>query len=155
MGQNYYDLRDSKLGGEMTVELAYPMYSDKAAGTILSQEPAAGTAADKKSVIKVVISLGQKDETLKVPDVSGWQEEHAKLYLEALGFRVETVKLQASNYEKGLVDSTDPAIGTEKRVGDVITLRVSNVEHVENEPITSDIPAIDENEDNDTASTQE
>ena len=148
VGQNYYDLRDEKLNGDMTVELAHYIYSEKEAGTILSQEPKAGTVADKESVIKVVISLGQKDEKLKVPDVSGWKEEHAKLYLEALGFRVETVKLQASDYDKGLVDSTDPAIDTEKRVGDVITLRVSNVEQKEEEPVISDEPAMDENADN-------
>ncbi len=135
--KNYYDLRSAELGGDMTVELAYMMYSDKAEGTVLSQEPAAGSVANKKSVIKVVISVGQKDETLKVPDVSGWKAEHAELYLTALGFRVETVKIQVSTFEKGLVDSTDPAIGSSKLVGDVITLRVSDVEQTD-DPESSD-----------------
>ncbi len=128
VGQNYYTIRDSKLGGDLKIKLASMQYSSKAAGTILSQTPKEGTAVDKGTEISVVISVGQKDETLVVPDVAGWQEEHAKLYLEALGFQVKTVKLQESEYEKGLVDSTDPAIGAKKRVGDTITLRVSNVE---------------------------
>lgn len=127
VGLNYYDIRDTKLAGDMKVEIAYETFSNKAAGTILSQTPEAGTPASKETTIQVVISNGSKNEKLKVPDVSGWKEKHAKLYLEALGFRVETVKLQASSYEKGLVDSTDPAVGTEKRIGDTITLRVSNV----------------------------
>lgn len=127
VGLNYYDIRDTKLAGDMTVQIAYETFSNKAAGTILSQTPEAGTPATKETTIQVVISNGAKSEKLKVPDVSGWKEAHAKLYLEALGFRVETVKLQASSYEKGLVDSTDPAVGTEKRIGDTITLRISNV----------------------------
>ncbi len=126
--KNYYDIRDTMLNGDMTVKLAYAVYSEKPAGTILSQTPEAGKTAARESEIQVIISNGRKNEKVTVPDVSGWKEEHAKQYLEALGFRVEIVKLQASTYEKGLVDGTDPAIGTEKREGDIITLRVSNVE---------------------------
>ncbi len=130
VGKNYYDIRDSKLNGKMTVKLVDAVFSDKPAGTILSQSPEAGKTAPKETEIEVVISSGRKNEKLTVPDVSGWKEEHATLYLEALGFRVEKVLLQASAYEKGLVEGTDPAIGTEKRLGDTITLRVSNVEPV-------------------------
>ena len=126
--KNYYDIRDTKLNGDMTVKLAYAVYSEKPAGTILSQSPEAGKAVARESEIQVIISNGKKNEKVKVPDVAGWKEEQAKLYLEALGFRVEVVLLQQSNYEKGLVDGTDPAIGTEKREGDTITLRVSNME---------------------------
>lgn len=138
VGKNYYDVRDSKLNGNMTLKLVDAVFSDKPAGTILSQSPEAGKTAKKETEIEVVISSGRKNEKLTVPDVSGWKEAHAKLYLEALGFRVETVLLQASAYEKGLVDSTDPAIGTEKRLGDVITLRVSNVEPVDDSTTDTD-----------------
>jgi len=137
-GQNYYSLRDKTLNGDLKVTLDYVMYSDKVAGTILSQTPAGGTIVDKGAEIKVVISNGRKDEKLVVPDVSGWKEEHARLYLEALGFRVnpKSDMLQASNYEKGLVEGTNPPIGRELMVGDEIILRVSNVEKTE--PSTTD-----------------
>ena len=111
----------------MTITLQYMQYSKKAAGTIISQQPEAGTSAPKGTAITVIVSCGENDE-VAVPDVAGWKQEHAKLYLEALGFRVETAMLQASQYDKGLVDSTDPVAGTTKRKGDTITLRVSNVE---------------------------
>ena len=65
-----------------------------------------------------------------MPDVSGWKEAHAKLYLEALGFRVDVSYLQSSKMDKGLVEDTDPVAGTKKKVGDTITLRVSNVEQI-------------------------
>lgn len=126
VGKSYYDVRDQRQPGEMTVTLQYMQYSKKAVGTILSQDPAPGTSVDKGKEITVVISAGESDQ-VAVPDVAGWKQEHAKLYLEALGFRVEIAQLQASSYDKGLVDSTDPKAGTAKRKGDTITLRVSNV----------------------------
>ena len=137
VGLNYYDLRDAKLNGEMVVVMDNMVYSSRPAGTILEQTPAASEKAEVGSEIKVVISLGREDDVIKVPDVRGWKEEHAKLYLEALGFRVSVVKLQDSSYAKGEVDSTDPKIGTEKRVGDTITLRVSDVETTTTSTTTS------------------
>ena len=38
--------------------------------------------------------------------------------------------LQSSKMDKGLVEDTDPVAGTKKKVGDTITLRVSNVEQI-------------------------
>ena len=137
VGKLYYDVKPEDLSGDMTVTVKYKQYSNKPANTILSQDPEPGTGVEKGQVITVVVSCG-KDDKLTVPDVSGWKEEHARLYLEALGFRVEVVQLQASDYEKGLVDSTDPVAGTEKMLGDVITLRVSTVETTTTPGITED-----------------
>lgn len=128
LGMNYYDIRDIEFNGQMSVILDRFELSDKPAGTILSQDPEASKEVASGTEIKVVISLGRVDEQLQVPDVSGWKAEHAEAYLKALGFRVVRVELQASSYEKGLVDSTDPRAGTVKRLGDTVTLRVSNVE---------------------------
>ncbi len=128
VGLDYYALRDKELNGELKLVLDYMDFSDKPAGTIISQEPAASSLVKKGTEIKVVISNGQKGEKIKVPNVAGWKQEHAKLYLEALGFKVKTVEVQVSEYEKGIVDSASPAFGSEKRIGDTITLRVSAVE---------------------------
>lgn len=127
VGESYYTVRSKKLQGEMKVTVEYMQYSKKAVGTIIFQQPEPGASAAQGTEIKVIISCGENDQ-VTVPDVSGWKQEHAKLYLEALGFKVEVAMLQASSYDKGLVDSTDPAAGTAKRKGDTITLRVSNVE---------------------------
>ncbi len=128
IGLNYYDLRDKKLSGDMTLEMESMQFSEKPAGAILSQEPAAKENVDRGTTIKVVISMGQESEELEVPDLSGWEQEHAELYLRALGFRVTILKIQVSEYERGIVDGTDPKAGTVKRMGDTITLRVSDVE---------------------------
>ena len=145
-GQSYYALRGKTLGGDLTVKLAAMIHSDKPAGTILAQTPEAGSVVNKGTEIIVTISIGRPTEELTVPDVSGWEEAHAKLYLEALGFSVRTMFVQISTFDKGLVDSTDPAIGTVKMIGDEIVLRVSNVEQLDPEDSSTptDDPTLDD-----------
>lgn len=135
MGKNYYAEKHATMTGEFKLEISYMKYdAAKAKGTILSQEPAAGQSSKAGETIKVVISMGSED--LKVPDVAGWPEEYATKYLEALGFKVDVLPVNVSEYEKGLVEGTDPATDTKMGVGDTVTLRVSNVE-----------PATDQSED--------
>ena len=126
VGLNYYDLRTATLSGNVKVVVDHLEFSDKVAGTVLSQEPAARTEVDTGSEVRVVISYGHKDENLQIPDVSGWKQEHARLYLEALGFRVRVVTLQDSTVDKGLVQDTHPQKGAQARLGDTIDLRVSD-----------------------------
>ena len=130
VGKNYADVRDDKAYKNFIIQIQHKEYSEKEAGVILSQEPEEGTSVDKGSSISIVVSLG-KDDNVAVPELSGWKEEQAKLYLEALGFEVEIAELYATDIEKGYVESTDPAAGTIKKVGDTITLRVSYVEQPE------------------------
>lgn len=133
-GKNYYDIREGKLNGDMPIEVAGKQYSDKPKGTILSQEPAAEERAKKGTTVKVIISDGPQER--EVPDVAGWPEQYAKLYLEALGYRVKVVYLEVSSYDKGLVQETSPAKGSKVEEGDTIDLRVSNQEQTP--PASSD-----------------
>lgn len=134
MGLNYYEQRSVSLIGEMKLEVEYKKYSDRPKGEILSQTPSQGNGAEKGTVIKVVISAGP--EQLAVPDVSGWEEEQAKLYLEALGFKVDSVKVVVSDYERGKVQETSPPAGSSLLEGETVTLRVSDKEP--EEPASSD-----------------
>lgn len=128
VGKKYYEIDADKLDGGMKIAVKYKQYSKKDADIVLEQEPAAGSGAGKDTTVYLIVSCGS--EELTVPDVSGWKEAHAKLYLEALGFRVDVSYLQSSKMDKGLVEDTDPVAGTKKKVGDTITLRVSNVEQI-------------------------
>ena len=137
-GRSYYDLREDKDLADYKVVVESMRYDAKAAkGQVIEQTPAAGSPIDKGDTITIILSAGKNDE-IKVPNVAGWKQEHAKLYLEALGFKVETVMVQISDYEKDVVDSTDPKPDTVKRVGDTVTLRVSNVEKKEETPPQDD-----------------
>lgn len=130
VGKNYYSEKNNTMTGDFKLEIAYMKYdNEKVKGSILSQEPAAGTSAKAGATITVVISMGSED--LTVPDVAGWPQEYATKYLEALGFNVDVLLVNVSEYEKGLVEGTDPTPKTALGVGDTVTLRVSNMEQEE------------------------
>lgn len=127
VGKNYFTEKDATMTGDFKLEVQYMQYDkSKEKGVILSQEPAAGTAAAAETVIKVVISMGP--EQIALPDIAGWPQEYATKYLEALGFKVDVLTVNVSTYEKGLCEGTDPVAGTKLSIGDTITLRVSNME---------------------------
>ncbi len=64
-----------------------PAYSDVfAAGAVMSQDPAPGTAGHRTQTVTVVISQGP--EMVVVPDVTGQKVDKAQATLEALGLKV-------------------------------------------------------------------
>lgn len=123
VGQNYYDIKDKTFTGSMKVQAVSLQYSDKEKGVILSQEPSAGNLADEGSPIKVVISAGPS--TVTVPDVRNWDHAQAKLYLEALGFRVFEMPVVSTSYDINRVESVSD-MGKSLPVGSTLTLRYSN-----------------------------
>ncbi len=116
------------LSGQMKVVLKGYEYSDTfPKGQIVSQTPAPGDKVERGTPINVVISAGPLEGTM--PDVTGWSETHARLYLKALGYQVgESLLLQVSDLEKGAVEKSQPAAGAPIKVGDTVVLWVSNVE---------------------------
>ena len=113
--------------GPFVIKLVGLKYdSDVRPGMIVSQSPAAGTKLADGSEIEVIISAGK--QVTAVPDVTGWQAEHAKLYLEALGFRVALTEEANSSVDVGCVIGTWPATGTEPDPGsgNKVTLRINN-----------------------------
>lgn len=146
LDKNFYEVRDEKTNGEFVIVNEKQEHNDKAAGTIISQDPEPGTSVEKGATITVVISSGPDDKVV-VPNVSNWEETQAKLYLEALGFRVQIDKLYVSDMPYLCVEDTDPPAQTVKKKGDLITLRVSYVEQTDEEPASSDTPGNDASSD--------
>ncbi|MDD2361471.1 MAG: PASTA domain-containing protein [Oscillospiraceae bacterium] len=122
VGKNYYDIREDTLIGKMKIAVEYMQYSNRPKGEILNQTPSAETGAVEGATIKVVISAGP--EKITVPDVSGWHSDQAKLYLEALGFRVTIMPVVSDTVDKDMVESVQEA-GNQLEVGSKVTLRVS------------------------------
>ena len=131
VGKHIDEVRGMTLPGEMTVELKGKEYSDAPVGTILSQEIAPGTQTTGLGlVIRVIVSAGPLEQPMI--DMTGWPADFARLYLEALGYRVgEDLLLQVSTYDKGLVEKTQPAAGEPIKFGDEIILWVSDVEQAD------------------------
>ncbi len=139
-GQDYYAIRNNPINGKLKIELDSMKPDDKAKGTILSQEPAAGEVVEEGAVIKVVISAGQNDK-IAIDDVTGLEEAPAKRILELQGFKVEIVEVYATDVERGKVESTDPVAGTLLQYGDTVRLRVSYAEPTTTETTTQSTTA--------------
>lgn len=96
-----------------------------AAGTVLSQTPASGTAVRHGTPVGLTVSKGP--QPIPVPDVSGEEESAAVRAIEAAGLKAvvadETVKDR--NVPKGAVVKQEPASGTLTR-GQTVTLTISD-----------------------------
>ncbi|MDD2417797.1 MAG: PASTA domain-containing protein [Oscillospiraceae bacterium] len=122
MGKNYYDIREDALIGKMKIAVEYIKYSNRPKGEILKQTPGAEKDVAEGATIKVVISGGP--EKIVVPDLSGWHSDQAKMYLEALGFRVSLMPVFSDVFDKDMVESV-PEAGNELEIGSKLILRVS------------------------------
>lgn len=98
-------------------------YDDSPAGTVLAQEPPAGSLrklTGETIPIRLTVSLGR--ERVEIPDLGGRDARDAVLSLRALGLTVEEVRLPGGT--PGTVDRTEPAAGETTEVGAVIRLFV-------------------------------
>lgn len=97
--------------------------SERSQGTVLEQDPAAGTKVDKGSTVSIVVAAGV--EQVSVPGVVGRDVDTARSRLEGAGFTVTTVS-QASDQPAGTVIDQSPAANTQVDAGSTITLTVSD-----------------------------
>lgn len=92
------------------------------ANYIISQDPQVGVMVKKKTVIKVLESLGP----LTVPNLIGLTLDDARTVLEERGFEVgEVVYREVEGYSDNRVVETDPPYGSKLSSGDAIDLVVS------------------------------
>jgi serine/threonine-protein kinase len=115
----------AKLAGErdlglMVVGKEYD--ADIRAAYIISQDPEVGVMVKKKTVIKVLESLGP----LTVPNLIGLSLDDARVVLESRGFEVgEIVYREVPGYSDNRVVETDPPYGSKLSSGDSVNMVVS------------------------------
>ncbi|WP_307489719.1 Stk1 family PASTA domain-containing Ser/Thr kinase [Pseudarthrobacter defluvii] len=97
---------------------------EAAAGTVLSQDPAAGTPARHGTPVGLTVSKGP--QPIAVPSVVGKAEDDAVAAVEAAGLTAEVAPDQVfdRNVPEGAVVSQSPANGTLTR-GGTVTLTIS------------------------------
>lgn len=89
---------------------------------VISQDPKPGEMVRKKTVIKVLQSLGP----LTVPNLVGLSLEDARSVLESRGFRVGEIVFKAlEGYSENRVVETDPPYGSKLSSGDAVNLVVN------------------------------
>ena len=100
-------------------------YSDTVKrGTVISTDPGVGSRIRDHDSVAITVSKGP--QTVKVPDVDGYELAKARARLKTEGLKPGMVTREFSeDVPKGFVISTDPAGGTTLRAGSAIALTVS------------------------------
>ncbi len=98
--------------------------NDAKRGTVLEQDPTAGSRADKGSTVTLTVSSGLG--TVVVPDVAGQPERQALKTLREIGLRPRERSHPSSTLRAGLAIGTIPAAGNELQRGQRITLLISS-----------------------------
>lgn len=99
-------------------------YDSAPAGTVLGQEPPAGSlrkpSGENSVRVRLTVSLGPA--RAKIPDLGGSDAHEATSRLRELGFTVEEVRLPGG--AAGVVERTEPAAGDEVDAGAVVRIFV-------------------------------
>src|SRR5262249_55793451 len=98
-----------------------------APGTVLEQDPAAGTKLVKGKTVKLTVA--KEPAPVEVPDVSGQTQDEATKTLDAAGFKVRVEEGPADTPEQeGTVIEQDPAAGDEAKKGSRVTITIGKFE---------------------------
>ena len=97
--------------------------SEEPRGIVVDQSPAAGTFQAPKTTITLSVSKGPTTST--VPTVTSLAQADAVEQLKASGFRVRIVSQPVTDpNQDGIVQTQDPAGGTQKPPGSTVTIAV-------------------------------
>ena len=126
VGQDYKKVEKKLKKAGYKLGIVKSETSNKPEGTILTQDPAAGTNADKGTKINITISDGKGKEKGTVPSLTGKSLEEAKSAITNAGFKVGNISYDESNvYGNGYVMWQQYAANTSLEKGETIDIEVS------------------------------
>lgn len=126
IGENYNDIEDILEDAGYELGIVKEVSSPEPEGTILEQDPNAGTSADKGTAINVTVSDGKGKEKGTVPSLTGMTLDQARSAIRSAGFEVGNVSYDESNvYGNGYVMWQQYAANTELDRGTTIDIEVS------------------------------
>lgn len=125
-------------------------FSSQPTGSVIGQDPRAGTKISKGQVVDLVISKGERPRKVTVPSVVGGAESAAKEAIKNRGLHVGSVTKEESSQAAGTVVRQSPAAGSEVEEGTSVDLVLA----AESEKKTSKTKerTADDNADNKTPS---
>ena len=93
-------------------------------GTIIKQSPDAGTTAEKKTTVDIVISKAKSKAT--VPNLTGMTYDQAESALQSLGFSIGRVTEEENNgFTVGTVFKQYPAANSEYQTGSTVDIWIA------------------------------
>ncbi|MCA1840418.1 MAG: Stk1 family PASTA domain-containing Ser/Thr kinase [Actinomycetota bacterium] len=98
------------------------------AGKVIDQDPAAGSTLDRDKPVNLIVSGGAK--TVRVPDLTGLDEDNARQRLSDIGLIAKTVDTCNTSQRDGRVMDQNPAAGQELAEGSTVTLTINRVPKV-------------------------
>lgn len=124
-GKSLDEAKNELNGAEMALGTVTETFSETdPAGTVLAQDPAAGTPARRGTPVSLTVSKGP--EPIPVPDVRGQEQGAAVKAIEAAGLKavISPQTVNDKKVPKGAVVAQDPSSGALTR-GEAVTLTVS------------------------------
>lgn len=98
----------------------YEKNSSEEAGTVIAQDPRAGSKISKGQTVDITVSKGEKKQKLALPDYRGTSLEAAKANLASNKLKVGNVTKEASSQAEGTIIGQSPAAGAEVSEGTAI-----------------------------------
>jgi beta-lactam-binding protein with PASTA domain/tRNA A-37 threonylcarbamoyl transferase component Bud32 len=114
---------DTSITKTWTIVKGSEQYDAAASGTIIKQDPGAGTSVKKSTRITVTVSKGPR--TVTVPNEVGKTKDDAYTDLYNLGFTPSAQPKNDDSVASGTVISTDPKSGTTAQYGSTVTIYYS------------------------------
>ena len=127
VGRSEDDARAALEDAGLDVSVRPQESEDAEPGTVLEQDPAAGTEVARDST--VTIAVAEEPETTEVPDVVGRSQGAATETLSGQGFRIDVEETGVDTpSEDGIVQSQSPEGGGEADRGSSVTITVGRFE---------------------------
>jgi serine/threonine-protein kinase len=92
-------------------------------GTVLEQDPPAGSVQKRGAEVTLAVSAGQSTAT--VPEVRGTTQQQAQIAIENAGFTFGSVSQQTSDQARGAVIATDPPPGSTMDLPATVSITLS------------------------------
>jgi serine/threonine-protein kinase len=117
----------SALEGLGFVVLRVDIQSDFPQGTVVAEDPPAGTSVPSGS--RITLSVSKGPATTQVPDVTGQNQSTAESILTGAGLTPAVIYDPVTDpSQDGIVQSTDPAPGSDAKSGEVVTIHVGQLQ---------------------------
>ena len=101
--------------------------AEVAAGTIIKQSPQAKKkVVFRKKTVRLTVSLGQKNYSFPLKDLTGYNLRGAQDYANEEGLQLVIKNIASNSVDKGIVISQAPAAGTQVLRGSTLTVNISS-----------------------------
>lgn len=116
--------------------LGIPVISEEFdAGEVVSTDPAVGREVKKGYTVRIILSKGKDEETVRTPNIVGKPLEEAQQILEDFDLQYGSITYdENSNLPEGTVISQDPDAGEDVKAKTVVNLVVSSAKKKTNVP---------------------